>query len=120
MLNLEGDESQKKKGVELSNKVAAEIEKYSGKIETFHHENRATLKFALPQKTAQSADNSQSSSRNSSTERRFTRIHDHLKPQTITRDDSLEVVEKFKDQFTIWIAEVTRSTGPDKTFTWNS
>ena len=77
MLNLEGEESQRKKGVELSNKVAQEIEKYSGKTETFHHNNKATLKFALPKKTVQSSDNSQSSSRNSSIERRVTRMHDH-------------------------------------------
>ena len=98
MLNMEADEVQRRKGAELSNKVAAEIEKYSGRIETFHHENRATLKFALPRKAAeQSSDNTQSSSRNSSIERRYSRIHDHLKPQSITWDDTLEVVSKFKD-----------------------
>ena len=121
MLNMEGDEEQKKRGAELSNKVTTEIEKYSGRMETFHHENRATLKFALPrQSTAPSSDNSQSSSRNSSVERRYSRIHDHLKPQSITWDDTLEVVSKFKEQFSIWIVEVTRMTGPDKLFTWNS
>ena len=52
MLNMEGDEVQRKKGADLSNKVTAEIEKYSGRMETFHHENRATLKFALPKKPA--------------------------------------------------------------------
>ena len=96
MLNMEGDEEQRKKGAELSNKVTTEIEKYSGRMEMFHHENRATLKFALPrQPTAPSSDNSQSSSRNSSVERRYSRIHDHLKPQSITWDDTLEVVSKF-------------------------
>ena len=47
MLNLEGDEEQKKKGKELSSKVAEEIERFSGRVETFHHENKATLLFAL-------------------------------------------------------------------------
>ena len=109
MLNMEGDEEQRKRGTDLSNKVTTEIEKYSGRMETFNHENRATLKFALPrQSTAPSSDNSQSSSRNSSVERRYSRIHDHLKPQSITWDDTLEVVSKFKEQFSIWIVEVTR------------
>ena len=94
MLNLEGDENQRKKGAELSNKVTAEIEKYSGKIETFHHDNRATLKFAIPKKpTAPSSDNSQSSSRNSSMERRYSKIHDHLK-QSITWDNTLTAAGK--------------------------
>ena len=102
LLNMEADETQRKKGAELSNKVAAEIEKYSGRIETFHHDNRATLKFAIPrQPVERSSDNSQNSSRNSSIERRYSRIHDHLKPQSITWDDTLEVVSKFKDQFSI-------------------
>ena len=87
---MEGDEAQRKKGAELSNKVIAEIEKYSGKMETFHHENWATLKFAPPKKpAAPSSDNSQSSSRNSSIERRYSMIHDHLKSQSITWDDTL-------------------------------
>ena len=38
----------------------------------------------------------------------------------MTWDDTFEVVSKFKEQFSIWIAEVTRTTGPDKTFIWNS
>ena len=75
MLNLDGDEAQKLKGTELSNKVTAEIDKYSGKIETFQHENRVTLKFALTKKpaTTTSSDNSQNSSRNKSMERRYSR-----------------------------------------------
>ena len=117
MLNLEGNEEQRKKGVELSNRVAAEIEKYSGKVETFQHNNKATLMFALD-KTG--GNSSQSSSRNSSVERRYSRIHDHLKPQPISWDDSLETVSQFKEKFTTWIQEVTRCTGPDKPFVWNS
>ena len=80
---MEGDETQKTKGVELSNKVTSEIDKYRGKIESFQHQNRATLKFALTKKQATSSNNPQNSSRNNSMERRYSRIHDHLKPKDI-------------------------------------
>ena len=51
MLNMDGeDEGQKKKGKEMSNKVTGDIEKYSGRVDTFQHENRATLMFAIKKK----------------------------------------------------------------------
>ena len=61
----------------------ANIERYSGRVDTFQHENRATLMFAIKKKqtTATNSDNSRESSRNNSLERRFTRAHDHLKPK---------------------------------------
>ena len=123
MLNMDGeDESQKKKGKEMSNKVTGDIEKYSGRVDTFQHENRATLMFAIKKKqtTATNSDNSRESSRNNSMERRYTRAHDHLKPKQIVWDDSLDTVKKFQEQFSIWICEATRATGQDKPFVWNS
>ena len=51
MLNMDGeDEGQKKKGKEMSNKVTGDIEKYSGRVDTFQHEIRATLMFAIKKK----------------------------------------------------------------------
>ena len=47
---MEGDETQKAEGTKMSSKVTVEIEKYKGKIETFQHEHRATLLFALTKK----------------------------------------------------------------------
>ena len=78
MLNLDGDEAQKLKRKELSKKVTGEIEKYNRRIETFQHENRATLKFALTKKptTTTSSDNSQNSNRNSSVERKYSKSTD--------------------------------------------
>ena len=62
------DEGQKKKGKEMSNKVTGDIKKYSGRVDTFQHENRATLMFAIKKKqtTTTSSDNSTESSRNNS------------------------------------------------------
>ena len=122
MLNMDGDDAQKNKGKEMSNKVIAEIDKYSGRMETFRHENRGTLMFAIKKKqsSAPSSDNSKSSSRNNSIDRRYTRIHDHLKPKQIVWDDNLDTIKKFQEQFSIWICEATRTTGPDKSFVWNS
>ena len=102
---MNGDEAQKIKGKEISNKVTAEIDKYSGRIETFQHENRRTLKFALKKKqsTTPSSDNSRNSSRNNSVERRYSRIHDHLNPKDVGWDDSLQIIRMFQEQFSNWI-----------------
>ena len=72
MLNMDGDDAQKNKGKEISNKVTEEIEKYSGRMDTFQHENRGTLMFAIKKKQSSvpSSDNSRGSSRNNSIERR--------------------------------------------------
>ena len=123
MLNMDGeDDTQKKKGKEMSNRVTGDIEKYSGRVDTFQHENRATLMFAIKKKQSAvpNSDNSRGSSRNNSIERRYTRIHDHLKPKQVGWDDSLDTIKKFQEQFRIWICEATRTTGPDKPFVWNS
>ena len=91
-MNKEGDETEKVEGTKISNKVTWEIEKYKGTIETFQHEHRATLLFTLTKKPTTSSDNSQNSSRNNSIDRRYSRIHDHLKPKDVCWDDSLEIV----------------------------
>ena len=91
LLNMEGDETPKAEGTKISNSL-----------------------FALTKKPITSSDNSQNSSRNNSMDRRYSRIHDHLKPKDICWDDSLEIVLKFQEQFRIWILEVTRMSGPDK------
>ena len=61
---MEGDETQKAEGVKLSNKVTVEIEKYKGKIETFQHEYKSTLKFAITTRQDNSSNSSKNSSRN--------------------------------------------------------
>ena len=93
---MEGDETERAEGVKLSNKVTIEIEKYKGKIETFQHEYRSTLKFAITKRQDNSSNSSQNSSRNNSIDRRYSRIHDHLKPNKVGWEDSLEVVLKFQ------------------------
>ena len=123
MLNMDGeDEGQKKKGKEMSNKVTGDIKKYSGRVDTFQHEIRATLMFAIKKKqtTMTNSDNSAETSRNNSIERRYTRAHDHLKPKQVMWDDSIDIIKKFQEQFSIWIFEATRGTGQDKPFVWNS
>ena len=57
---------------------------------------------------------------NTSLDRRYSRIHDHLKPNKVCWDDALEVVLKFQEEFQIWIPEVTRVCGADREFVWNS
>ena len=47
-------------------------------------------------------------------------MHDHLKPKDIGWDGSLETVTKFQEQFQVWISEVSRMSGEDKSVTWNS
>ena len=108
LLNMEGDETDRAEGVKLSNKVTVEIEKYKGKIETFQHEYRSTLKFAITKRQDNSSNSSQNSSRNNSIDRRYSRIHDHLKPNKVSWEESLEFVLKFQEEFQIWIIEVTR------------
>ena len=91
LLNMEGDNTQ---GVKLSNKVTVVIEKYRGKIETFQHKDRSTLKFAITKRQDNSSKSSKNSSRNNSIDRRYSRIHDHLKPNKVGWEDSLEIVLK--------------------------
>ena len=110
---------EKAKGVKLSNKVTAEIEKYKGKIETFQHEFRSSLKFAIS-KRQDSANSSQNSSRNNCIDRSYSRIHNHLKRNKVCWEDMLEVVLKFHEEFQIGIIEVTRVSGSDKEFVWHS
>ena len=117
LLNMEGDNTQ---GVKLSNKVTVVIEKYRGKIETFQHKDRSTLKFAITKRQDNSSKSSKNSSRNNSIDRRYSRIHDHLKPNKVSWEESLEVVLKFQEEFQIWIIEVPRVSGSDKEFVWNS
>ena len=50
MLNLDGEEEDKKRGTELSNKVTADLAKYKGLVNEFAHDNRATLTFAIPKR----------------------------------------------------------------------
>ena len=118
LLNMEGDKKEKAEGVKLANKVTVEIEKYKGKLEMFQHEFRSTLRFAIP-KRQDSANSSQSSSRNNSIDRRYSRIHDHHKPNKVCWEDTLEVVLKFQEEFQIWMIEVSRVSGSDKDFVWN-
>ena len=94
LLNIEGDETQKTEGTKMSNRVTVEIEKYNGKIETLQHEHRAALLFALTKRPTTSSDNLQNSNRNNSIDRRYFRIHDHLKPKDICWDNSLEILLK--------------------------
>ena len=70
MLNLDGDEGEKKRGVELGNKVTVDVAKYKGLVGEFEHTNRATLTFAIPKSAEVSQSSSAHSSRNSSLERR--------------------------------------------------
>ena len=113
LLNMEGDETQKAEGVKLSNKVTVEIEKYKEKIETFQHEYKSTLKFAITTRQDNSSNSSKNSSRNIQIDRRYSRIQDHLKPNKVGWEDSLEVVLKFQEEFQIWIIEVTRVSGSE-------
>ena len=92
LLNLEGDEEQKTKGMRLGNKVTSEIEKYKGSVEEFHHKFRATLTFAISRRQDSSANSSQNSSRNTLLDRRHNRMHDHLKPNKVCWDDEVEVM----------------------------
>ena len=62
MLNLDADEAEKKRGVELGNKVTADVAKYKGLVGEFEHTNRAILTFAI----TKSVENSQPSSAHSS------------------------------------------------------
>ena len=70
MLNLDGETEDKKRGVELGNKVTADLAKYKGLVSEFEHTNRATLTFAIPKRDESSQQSSAQSSRNSSLERR--------------------------------------------------
>ena len=94
LLNLDGDEVEKARGVELGNKVTSEITKYKGLVEEFQHKHRETLTFAIPKKRDSSQQSSANSSRNSSLERRnqVNRMHDHLRPGKGGWEDELEVI----------------------------
>ena len=122
MLNLDGEEAEKKRGVELGNKVTADMAKYKGLVGEFEHTNRATLTFAIPKRADVSQPSSAHSSRNSSLERRpqITRLHDHFKPNKVGWEDSLEVVLDMQDRYKIWMKEVTRVSGKDLEYEWNS
>ena len=53
MLNLEGEEEDKKKGTDLSNKVNADLTKYKGLVNDFAHDYRGTLTFAIQKSYSQ-------------------------------------------------------------------
>ena len=65
MLNLDGEEDDRKKGTEMSNKVTADLGKYKGLVNDFAHEHRATLTFAIHRGYG-SQQSSANSSRNNS------------------------------------------------------
>ena len=50
LLNLDGDEAEKTRGVELGNKMTSDIAKYKGLVGEFEHTNRETLTFAIPKR----------------------------------------------------------------------
>ena len=109
-------------GVELGNKVTSEITKFKGLVEEFQHKHRETLTFAIPKKRDSSQQSSANSSRNSSLERRnqVNRMHYRLRPNKVGWEDELEVILDMQDKFIIWIKEVTRTSGPDPKYEWNS
>ena len=65
---------------------------------------------------------SNNSSRNNSLDRRnqVNGMHDHLKPCKVGWEDELEVILKMQEEFIIWIKEVTRTSGHDPEYEWNS
>ena len=94
LLNLDRDETEKKRGVELGNKVTSDMAKYKGLVGEFEHTNRETLTFAIPKRDDSSQQSSAHSSRNSSLERRtqVSRLHNHLRPNKVVWEDGLEVI----------------------------
>ena len=53
MLNLDGEEEDRKKGTEMSNKVNVDLSKYKGLVNDFGHDYRATLTFAIQKSYSQ-------------------------------------------------------------------
>ena len=80
------------------------------------------MTFAIPKKGDSSQQSSANSSRNSSLERRnqVNRMHDHLRPSKVGWEDELEVILKMQEEFIIWIKQVTRTSGHDPEYEWNS
>ena len=80
------------------------------------------MTFAIPKKGDSSQQSSANSSRNSSLERRnqVNRMHDHLRPSKVAWEDELEVILDMQEKFIIWIKEVTRTSGHDPEYEWNS
>ena len=50
MLNLDGEEEDKKRGTELGNKVTADLAKYKGLVNEFAHDKFTTIKCTVQQK----------------------------------------------------------------------
>ena len=48
------------------------------------------------------------------------RLHDHFKPNKIGWEDGLEIVLDMQERYKIWMKEVTRVSGPDLEYEWNS
>ena len=82
------------RAVQLKSKVR-KGEEYKGSVEEFQHKFRSTLTFAISRRQDSSANSAQNSSRNTSLDRRYTRMHDHLKPNRVCWDDEVEVILKF-------------------------
>ena len=105
--------------MKLGNRVTTEITKYKGLGEEFQHKFRETLTFAIPKK----GDSSQFSSANTSMNRRrnqVNRMHGHIRPSKVGWEDELEVILKMQEEFIIWRKEVTRTSGHDPEYEWNS
>ena len=47
-------------------------------------------------------------------------MHDHLRPSKVTWDDGLEVILDMQERYLVWIKEVTRTSGPDPKYEWDS
>ena len=122
LLNLDGDEVEKTRGVELGSKVTSDISKYKGLVAEFEHTNRETLTFAITKRGDSSQQSSAHSSRNSSLERRtqVSRLHDHLRPNKVVWEDGLEVILDMQERYLIWIKEVTTASGQDLKYEWDS
>ena len=121
MLNLDGEEDDRKKGTELSNKVTADLGKYKGLVKDFANEHRATLTFAIP-KGSNSQQSSAHSSRNNSLERhpQPSRYFDHFKPNKVSWDDELDVILDMIEKYKKWMREIIRVSGPDPGYEWDS
>ena len=50
----------------------------------------------------------------------MSRIHDHLRPSKVAWEDGLEVILDMQERYLIWIKEVTRTSGPDLKYEWDS
>ena len=120
MLNFDGEDEDKKKGVELSNKIQADLKEYKSIVNNFSHHHRAKLTFAI-QRGYTSQQSSAASSRNNSLDRgrpHASRYFDHLKPNKVTWEDDLEAILEMIDKYEKWMKEISIVHGTDPEYEW--